>query len=248
MGVPPNRLRMLRSFDPRSAAHPLDVEDPYYGDARRLRGRVRRHRGVAAGPARLGRRTARRPGNRQLMPALGVPAPAAVAGALRRRDRLRLPVLHRAGALAARQEHQDVARERPDLLLAVRRPGAGDNVSAAPGFVGTRRSSGGGSPRPGTICPTPRCWPGSGWSTASPRSRCWCPSPSTAARPCWSTAATCGLRRARRCPTIAAAADGTGDDHRAAARLRDRRRRARNRSARTARSRCTRSTPRRSPR
>jgi protein-tyrosine phosphatase len=31
MGVPANRIRMLRSFDPRSAAHALDVEDPYYG-------------------------------------------------------------------------------------------------------------------------------------------------------------------------------------------------------------------------
>jgi protein-tyrosine phosphatase len=31
MGVPPNKIRMLRSFDPRSAAHALDVEDPYYG-------------------------------------------------------------------------------------------------------------------------------------------------------------------------------------------------------------------------
>jgi protein-tyrosine phosphatase len=31
MGVPPERLRMLRSFDPKSGAHPLDVEDPYYG-------------------------------------------------------------------------------------------------------------------------------------------------------------------------------------------------------------------------
>jgi protein-tyrosine phosphatase len=31
MGVPSERLRMLRAFDPRSAAHPLDVEDPYYG-------------------------------------------------------------------------------------------------------------------------------------------------------------------------------------------------------------------------
>ena len=31
MGVPTDRLRMLRSFDPRSGAHPLDVEDPYYG-------------------------------------------------------------------------------------------------------------------------------------------------------------------------------------------------------------------------
>jgi protein-tyrosine phosphatase len=31
LGVPDDRIRMLRSFDPRSAAHPLDVEDPYYG-------------------------------------------------------------------------------------------------------------------------------------------------------------------------------------------------------------------------
>jgi protein-tyrosine phosphatase len=30
-GIPPERVRMMRSFDPRSAAHPLDVEDPYYG-------------------------------------------------------------------------------------------------------------------------------------------------------------------------------------------------------------------------
>ncbi|MBN3456856.1 low molecular weight protein-tyrosine-phosphatase [Mycolicibacterium sp.] len=31
LGVAPERLRMLRSFDPRSAAHTPDVEDPYYG-------------------------------------------------------------------------------------------------------------------------------------------------------------------------------------------------------------------------
>ncbi|BBZ29205.1 protein-tyrosine-phosphatase [Mycolicibacterium madagascariense] len=30
-GVAPERVRMMRSFDPRSGAHPLDVEDPYYG-------------------------------------------------------------------------------------------------------------------------------------------------------------------------------------------------------------------------
>lgn len=30
-GVDPERLRMLRSFDPRCGAHPDDVEDPYYG-------------------------------------------------------------------------------------------------------------------------------------------------------------------------------------------------------------------------
>ncbi|CAN5346994.1 protein-tyrosine-phosphatase [soil metagenome] len=32
LGVEPDRIRMLRSFDPRSGAHALDVEDPYYGD------------------------------------------------------------------------------------------------------------------------------------------------------------------------------------------------------------------------
>jgi protein-tyrosine phosphatase len=31
LGVEPDRLRMLRSFDPRAAAHAPDVEDPYYG-------------------------------------------------------------------------------------------------------------------------------------------------------------------------------------------------------------------------
>lgn len=30
-GVPAERLRLLRSFDPRSGAHVDDVEDPYYG-------------------------------------------------------------------------------------------------------------------------------------------------------------------------------------------------------------------------
>jgi protein-tyrosine phosphatase len=31
MGVAPSRIRMLRSVDPRSGAHALDVDDPYYG-------------------------------------------------------------------------------------------------------------------------------------------------------------------------------------------------------------------------
>ena len=31
LGVEPERVTMLRSFDPRSGANPLDVEDPYYG-------------------------------------------------------------------------------------------------------------------------------------------------------------------------------------------------------------------------
>ena len=33
LGVDEERVRMLRSFDPRSGAHALDVDDPYYGDA-----------------------------------------------------------------------------------------------------------------------------------------------------------------------------------------------------------------------
>ena len=32
LGVEDRRIRMLRSFDPRSGAYALDVEDPYYGD------------------------------------------------------------------------------------------------------------------------------------------------------------------------------------------------------------------------
>ncbi|WP_025735069.1 low molecular weight protein-tyrosine-phosphatase [Mycobacterium genavense] len=32
LGVDADRIRMLRSFDPRSGAHALDVEDLYYGD------------------------------------------------------------------------------------------------------------------------------------------------------------------------------------------------------------------------
>lgn len=32
LGVDDDRIRMLRSFDPRSGAHVLDVDDPYYGD------------------------------------------------------------------------------------------------------------------------------------------------------------------------------------------------------------------------
>lgn len=34
LGVDEDRVRMLRSFDPRSGAHAPDVDDPYYGDVR----------------------------------------------------------------------------------------------------------------------------------------------------------------------------------------------------------------------
>ena len=32
LGVDDDRIRMLRSFDPRSGSYALDVDDPYYGD------------------------------------------------------------------------------------------------------------------------------------------------------------------------------------------------------------------------
>lgn len=34
LGVEQDRVRMLRSFDPRAGAHTPDVDDPYYGDDR----------------------------------------------------------------------------------------------------------------------------------------------------------------------------------------------------------------------
>ncbi|MGN6336116.1 low molecular weight protein-tyrosine-phosphatase [Mycobacterium sp.] len=34
LGADDDRVRMLRSFDPRTGAHTPDVDDPYYGDAK----------------------------------------------------------------------------------------------------------------------------------------------------------------------------------------------------------------------
>ena len=67
LGVAPGRIRMLRSFDPRSGAHALDVEDPYYGTHDDFEDVFTVIEAVAARTARLGRRAARRPGNRELM-------------------------------------------------------------------------------------------------------------------------------------------------------------------------------------
>ena len=61
LGVEPGRLRMLRSFDPRSGAHALDVEDPYYGDITDFEETYTVIRGSPARPACMGRRTACRP-------------------------------------------------------------------------------------------------------------------------------------------------------------------------------------------
>ncbi len=144
-----------------------------------------------------------------------------MAGPLRRRPRLRLSVLHRAGPLAARQEHHDVTRERPDLVLAVGRPGAGDPIPAAPGFVGTRRgvatrhrdrhvSPGrpGAGPPPGG-----QQRPGARGARSLHRRRRTDRAGGPRLR-----AACAGFE----CARDGRAAAGTGDDHRAAAQLRGR--------------------------
>ena len=114
LGCAADRVRMLRSFDPRSGAHALDVEDPYYGDHDDFEEVFTVIDGVAARPARLGRRAARRPGNRELMRTLGrFCCGRRWLALVRRRDRVRLPVLHGAGAVAARQEHQDSRGRTP---------------------------------------------------------------------------------------------------------------------------------------
>ena len=52
------KVRLLRDYDPESAAAgDLDVPDPYYGGARRLRARARRGRGRL--PRAAGRRARR---------------------------------------------------------------------------------------------------------------------------------------------------------------------------------------------
>src|SRR6202158_3690007 len=72
--------------------------------------------------------------------ALGLPPPAGLAGLVRGGHRVRLPVLYRAGPVAARQEHQDVAGERADLPLAKRGSRCADKLFAATGFVGAGRA------------------------------------------------------------------------------------------------------------
>ena len=70
LGVEPDRVRMLRSFDPRSGAHAPDVEDPYYGDLDEFEDVFTVIDGRVAGPARLGRRATRAGTGRGLTPGL----------------------------------------------------------------------------------------------------------------------------------------------------------------------------------
>ena len=164
LGVEPERLRMLRSFDPRSGAHPLDVEDPYYGDHADFEEAFTVIEAALPGCT---------PGSTNAWPmrdsradaALEFRIQAGLGGPGARRGGVRLPVLHRAGTLAAGQEHQDLAGEPSDPGLAERRPGAGDGVAAAPGFVGARCPvAPGDGHRALPTCRCRRCSPGSGSS------------------------------------------------------------------------------------
>ena len=53
-----------------------------------------------------------------------------------------------------------------------RRPGAAENLSATPGFVGARRAVAAGDGHRALPARRRRCWPGCGSSTANPRSKC----------------------------------------------------------------------------
>ncbi len=55
LGVPDERLRMLRSFDPRSGAHARGCGGPLLRRQDRFRGCLHRDRSVPAGAAQLGR-------------------------------------------------------------------------------------------------------------------------------------------------------------------------------------------------
>src|SRR6201997_1678599 len=66
----------------------------------------------------------------------GVPAAAGLDSAGAGGDRLHLPVLHGARALAARQEQQDVTGKPPNRVFPHHPAGAGENPAATSGFVG----------------------------------------------------------------------------------------------------------------
>jgi hypothetical protein len=70
----------------------------------------------------------------------GLRAAAGLDRAGRGGGRVHLPVLQRARAVAARKEHQNVARKRPDPAFADDRAGAAENAFAAAGLVGSRRA------------------------------------------------------------------------------------------------------------
>ena len=117
---------------------PARCRRPLLRHARGLRGCLRRHRGRTARVCTPGwtnnSPTAESPADEALVLLVA----AALAGLVRRRHRVRLSVLHGAGTVAARQEHQDLPRERADLPIADRRACARDKCSATAGFVGTR--------------------------------------------------------------------------------------------------------------
>ena len=84
---------------------------------------------------------------------------------------VRIPVLHRAGAMAARQEHPHRAPQRPhrrrrSTPTRYRRPTCSDRPAP------TRTPSGAAWSRPVPMCRTRRCWSGCARSRAPRPSRC----------------------------------------------------------------------------
>ena len=133
-------IRMLRSFDPRSGAHAPDVDDPYYGDTRRLRDAFTPSSRPRCRACTTGSTSGSAQNGTRLMRRLAVSAAPGLDRAGPGGRRLRVSVLYGARAVAAGQEHQDVAGEPPDRIFAEHRAGSVENAAAAAGFVGIRRA------------------------------------------------------------------------------------------------------------
>ncbi len=189
----PDRLRMMRSFDPRSARLPLDVEDPTTAVPRTSRRSSPSSSALAARPATTGS-TNRLAGESLLMKRFGVPAPAAVlAGAVRRRGRPSPDLCFTVLAPWQLGKNTTTSRENTQIANSL----TTDPVPRDNDYLPQQDSSAHDdqwqrvtAPR-ATTCPRPRCWPGCGSVEGAPALRGrWCRSPSTAGRRCWSTAAT----------------------------------------------------------
>ncbi len=125
---------------PASGAHALDVEDPYYGTDDDFEDVFAVIQASLPGLHDWVDEQLAGAGSRQLMRRWAFLLRPRLARAVRRGDRVRLPVLHRPRAVAARQEHQDEPGELPDLPVADRRARCADECSATAGFVGARRT------------------------------------------------------------------------------------------------------------
>ena len=139
LGVDADRIRMLRSFDPRSGAYVLDVDDPYYGDHDDFEAVFAAIEASLARAAQLGRR-ATRPGRTRLMRRLAFllrPGWVALAVVVIAFTYLCFTVL----APWQLGKNTKTSRENNQIAaIADDRAGAAENPVAAARFIGSRRA------------------------------------------------------------------------------------------------------------